>query len=157
MPESSESTLPSIITPSELNLHGVKVVDDGGKEIVRPNVLQAVVQLAILGQLARIRKSIEKEEFEGKKDSRTLAATDQLQWIDLIDRFPNTPWATATFVNDGPVNRVYIAINDALDWTPLNVGDRLPVDFTKADKRIGLIYYRCDPGNTASVRAVGKY
>ncbi len=152
----SQQRLPSIVTPRELNLP-VKVVDDEGKEIVRPDVLQAVVQLASLGQLARIRKSVEKEEFEGKKDSRTLNATDQLQWIDLIDRYPNKPWATATFFNDGPVNRVYIAINDAYDWTLLNFGETLPVDYTKADKRISLIYYRCDAGNTASVRVVGKY
>jgi len=150
----SQQRLPSIVTPRELNLP-VKVVDDEGKEIVRPDVLQAVVQLASLGQLARIRKSIEKEEFEGKKDSRTLNATDQLQWIDLINRFPNKPWATASFINDSP-NRVYISF-DALDWTPLNRGDRFLPDFTKADERIGLIYYICDPGNTASVRAVGKY
>jgi len=151
----SQQRLPSIVTPKEVRAPDIKVVDDEGKEIVRPDVLQTVVQLAQLGQLVRIRKSLEKEEFEGKKDSRTLNTTDQPQWIDLINRFPNKPWATATFFNDGP-NRVYISF-DALDWTPLNLGESLPVDFTKADSRMKLIGYRCDPGNTASVRAVGKY
>ena len=132
-----------------------EVVDETGKKVLRPDILQMVTQMAQLAQLARIRKSLEKEHFEGKKDSRTLNATDQLQWIDLIDHFPNKPWATASFFNDGP-NRAYISF-DALDWTPLNRGDRFPPDFTKADERIGLIYYICDPGNTASVRAVGKY
>lgn len=137
-----------------------EVIDEGGDRIVGPEmeaVIGLVTQMAQTLQLARIRKSVEREEFEGKKDSRTLAATDQLQWIDLIGRHPYTPWATATFFNDGPVNRVYIAINDAYDWTLLNFGETLPVDYTKADKRISLIYYRCDAGNTALVRVVGKY
>ena len=149
----------STIIPSELGkslaIPQVKVIEDG-KEIVRPDVLQAVVQLAILGQLSKIRKSLEKEEFQGEIDPRTFSASDQLQWVDLIDRHPNTPWATATFFNDGP-DPVYIALNNALNWTPINSGETLVPDFTKADERISLIYYKCDAGKTASVRAVGKY
>ncbi len=138
------------------------VVYERGKPIpIKKREDLELLQIVLLDDMAvslrEVEKSQKKEEFEGKKDSRTLNATDQLQWIDLINRFPNKPWATATFFNDGPVNRVYIAINDPLDWTPLNFGETLPVDYTKADERISLIYYRCDAGATASVRAVGKY
>ncbi|GAI59664.1 unnamed protein product, partial [marine sediment metagenome] len=42
---------PTIVTP--------KIIEEG-KEIVRPDALQAVVQLAQLGQLTKIRKALEK-------------------------------------------------------------------------------------------------
>ncbi len=144
-----------------------EVVDEEGNKIIGPEmeaVTGLVSQMAQLAQLARIRKSIEKEEFEGKIDSRTLIATDQLQWIDLIDRHPNTPWATAAFFNDGnpalpPGTNVpvHIGINDMNPNATLNTGDALPADFTKADRRISIIYYWTDAGNTTVVRAVGKY
>ena len=140
---------PTIVTP--------KIIEEG-KEVVRPDVLQAVVQLAQLGQMVKIRKSLEKEEFEGKLDDRTLSATDQLQWEDLMQDWPNTPWATAFFVNDDLVNPVYIQVNDRSNRViPLNAGETKRIDFTKADRRIDLIYYWCDAGNTATVRVEGKY
>lgn len=144
-----------------------EVVDETGRKITGPEmetVTGLVTQMAQLAQLARIRKSIEKEEFEGKIDSRTLIATDQLQWIDLIDRHPNTPWATAAFFNDGnpalpPGTNVpvHIGINDMNPFATLNTGDQIPADFTKAYRRISIIYYWCDVGNTTVVRALGKY
>lgn len=150
----------TVINPSEITkqlaIPQIKVIENG-KEIVRPDVVQAVVQLATLGQLTRIRKSLEKEEFEGIEDPRTLNATDQLQWIDLINDHPNIPWATTYFFNDGPLWPVYVAINDPAKSAPLNVGESYSADHIKADRRIEIIYYWCDTGNTASIRVVGKY
>ena len=139
------------------------VVYERGKELIKkgiPPEQQEILQLVLLDDMAvslrEIEASHKKEEFEGKKDSRTLSASDVVQWINLIKDWPHTPWTTATFFNDGP-NRVYIAINDPYDWSPLNNGDTLPADFTKADRRMEIIGYRCGTGETASVRAVGKY
>jgi len=155
------------INPSEIGkqlaIPQIKVIEDG-KEVVRPDVLQAVVQLATLGQLTRIRRSLEKEEFEGIKDDRKLSATDQLQWIDLINYHPNVPWVTAFFFNDGDISTdppgkvtVYIAINDTYSPSEIKKGESLNLDFLKADRRIEEIYYWCDTGETASVRVIGKY
>lgn len=147
----------TIINPSEegkqLTVPQIKVIEDG-KEVVRPDVLQAVVQLATLGQMTKIRKSLEKEEFEGKLDTRDLDATDELQ--SIIIEYPEKPWATATFFNDGP-DPVHIGINNTNPYATLNSKDSIGADYTKADQRIKTIYYWCDTGNTASVRAVGKY
>jgi len=118
-------------------------------------VIQAITQLATLGQLTKIRKSLEKEEFEGELDPRTFGATDVVQCLEL-DQYPNVPWATATAVNDGP-NSVFIAINGLAKPATLNLAETLSLDFTKADRRIEAVYYWCNPGNTASVRVVGKY
>lgn len=148
--------LPSIVKPEGLDTSGIKVVDDEGREIVRPDVIQAVTQLASLAQLARIRKSLEKEEYRGLQDSRTLSATDAYQVEDLVKEYPFIPWATASFINDG-TDAVYIGINRQAGATRLENGESYEADFTKADRRIELIYYWCDPTETASVRVVGKY
>lgn len=147
------------IIPSELGkqlVPQIKVVDDEGKEIMRPDVLAAVTQLATLGQLTRIRKSLEREHFEGKIDARTLSASYEMGFIELLKCWPHTPWTTATFFNDGP-DTVYIGINDMHPYATLEKGDTLPADFTKADRRIEIIYYWTNAGETASVRVVGKY
>lgn len=152
-----QEKLPSIVRPEGLDTSGIKVVDDEGREIVRPDVIQAVTQLASLAQLTRIRKSLEKEEYRGAQDSRTLDATDAYQVEDLVKEYPFIPWATASFVNDGPVYAVYIGINRQAGATRLDNGESYQADFTKADRRIELIYYWCDATETASVRVVGKY
>ena len=145
---------PTIVTP--------KVIEEG-KEIVRPDVLQAVVQLAQLGQMVKIRKALEKEEFKGKQYSITLNASDSPEVYDLTRRPPHIAWATASFFNDGdPADptaeiSVYIAINDWIGALTLKKGETHTADFAKADRRIEQVYYWCNQGETASVRVVGKY
>lgn len=136
-----------------------KVVDVEGNKIVGPEmeaVIGLVSQMAQLAQLARIRKSLEKGEFQGIVDRRNLAATDQLQWVDLIDRFPNTPWVSAFIINDGP-NDALLGINNAYNWLRIKPAETRTVNHSKADQRIETIYYQCDPGNTALVRVEGEY
>jgi len=132
-----------------------KVIEEG-KEVIRPDVIQAVTQLAQLGQLVKIRRSLAKQEFRGKLDPRTLNATDREKIIDLIDGFPNYPWISAYFFNDGP-DAVYISINRADEIHEVEYGESYSVDFSSADKRIEIIYYKCDTDETASLRVVGKY
>lgn len=151
-----QEKLPSIVRPEGLDTSGIKVVDDEGREIVRPDVIQAVTQLASLAQLTRIRKSLEKEEYRGAQDSRTLSATDAYQVEDLVKEYPFIPWATAFFVNDGD-DTVYIGINRQAGAAKVEKNESHQADFTKADRRIELIYYWCDATETASVRVVGKY
>jgi hypothetical protein len=136
-----------------------EVVDEEGRKITSPEmeaVTGLVTQLASLAQLARIRKSLEKEEFEGRLAKKTLSVTDSPQWINLLEESPHKAWITATFYNDGG-DTAYIAINKDYDYIELRDTEELPIDFSKADERIRLIYYKCNPGETASVRAVGKY
>lgn len=147
-----------IVRRQELShLPDIKVIEDG-KEVgpLPPGELQEIMQLATYGQLVRIRKSLEKEEFQGKQDSRVLDATDAYQTEDLVKKYPFIPWATASFVNDG-ADAVYIGINRQAGATKLEDGEPYEVDYTKAERRIELIYYWCDAGETASVRVVGKY
>lgn len=153
-PEPAPTSI-STISPQDITVPMMKVIEDG-REVVRPDVIQAVVQLGTLGQLARIRRSLEREHFRGELDNRDLEATDEYQHINLIDDWPNTPWATAYFFNDGP-NGVYIAINKNRPFRHLASKENLELDFTKSDKRIEFIEYYCDSGETATVNALGKY
>lgn len=150
----------TIINPSEigkqLTVPQIKVIEDG-KEVVRPDVIQAITQLASLGQLTKIRKSLEKEEFEGKMDTRTLSASEEMGVVELVNEWPYTPWATATFFSNLGSDPVYIGINSMHPFATLNAGESLLADYTKADRRMEIIYYWCDAGETASVRVVGKY
>ncbi|MBA7584011.1 hypothetical protein ES708_25963 [subsurface metagenome] len=150
---------PIVVTPKITP----KIIDEEGKEVVRPDVLEAVVQLAQLGQMVKIRKSLEKvgeslekEEFEGKLDPRPLDATDELQFITLIHDFPYTPWISAFFINNGP-DTVRIAINRPYEQFELGAHETRTVSRAHAEERIGTIFYVCDPGETASIEVTGEY
>ncbi len=135
----------------------IKVVDETGRDIVRPDVIQAVTQFAQVAQLVRIRKSLERQDFKGVLDPRVLSATEKKEFLDLITDRPYQPWINAFFVNDGP-DTVYFFINRITD-TPhtLKSGETITLDHSHADERIDQIFYYCDAGSTASVRVSGQY
>jgi hypothetical protein len=138
---------PTVVTP--------KIIEEG-KEVVRPDVVDAVTQLAVLGQLSKIRASLARQEIEGKEDPRILEATDEPKNISLVKDFPFTPWVYAYIVNDGPDTAI-IAIDDRYKEFPMGVNETLTVSRTHTDRRIQTIYYHCDPGETASIRVLGQY
>jgi hypothetical protein len=135
----------------------IQVVDENGREIVRPDVIQTVTQLATLAQLVKIRRSLEREHIKGGVDKRVLNATEELQFIDLLKEWPYTPWATAHFWNTKGPNSVIIAVNKRNYETILEKGDDEEMDFTKADERIRIIFYNCAPGETATVDVFAKF
>ncbi len=100
-------------------------------------------------------RMLQARAYCGMTDPRTLDATATLKWLSLVDGPPYIPWISASFFNDGP-DRVYIGINRP-DGSPIESGESLTVDLSGADRRIEVIFYQCDPGKTASVRAIGKY
>ncbi|MBA7586337.1 hypothetical protein ES708_28335 [subsurface metagenome] len=138
------------------------VVYERGKEVtpvpkrIPPELLQIIVLDDIQVALTKVNKHLEKAEFEGEVDPRTLSITDEIQGLALIHDWPFTPWITASFYNDG-LDTAYIAINYIFDWVPLKKGENLTIDFSKSDKRIQFIHCRCDAGEKASVRVIGKY
>ena len=149
-----EKDVQTAIAP--LGFDNIIVKDEEGKQIVRPDVIQAVTQLASLAQMVRIRKSLEREHVEGHIDAKTLSATDQPKYVDLIEEYPFTPYATVSFYNNGP-NSARLSLNNAFDWFMLDIDEGVDMDFTKADQRIEVIHYVCNPGQTASVTVRGKY
>jgi len=136
-----------------------EIVDETGKAVTGPEmeaVTGLVTQFAQLAQLAKIRKSLEKEEFEGKVDTVTLSVTSEQACLNLLGRWHYTALITAFFVNDGP-DTAHIAINEPYAWLEIKINETRTVDRTKADRRIERIYHKCDAGETASVRIEGEY
>lgn len=121
-----------------------------------PELLQIIMLDDIQVALTKVNKHLEKAEFEGEVDPRTLSVTEKIGGIALIHDWPFTPWITAAFYNEGP-DAAYIAINYTFDWVLLKKGEKADLNFSKSDKRIQFIHYKCDAGETASVRVVGKY
>ncbi|GAI60676.1 unnamed protein product, partial [marine sediment metagenome] len=97
------------------------IVYERGKEVTKapkrlpPELLQIIMLDDMQVALTKVNKHLEKAEFEGVVDPRTLSVTDKLQKISLIHDWPFTPWITAYFFNDGP-NTAYLSINYIFDW-----------------------------------------
>ena len=139
-----------------------QVLDDKGNPIVGPAldaVLNRVSSFAMLANMAKIRKAVERPQFQGIVDEITLVCSQTETVTDILNRplvKNSPPWIAATFFNDGP-NTAYVGINSRTNFFTIKVGESHPTDFARADVRIHTLYYWCDPGNTASVRAKGKY
>lgn len=126
-------------------------------EIIDIEVRQLLTQLASLSQLTQITKKLAKEEFQGQLDPRTLDTTDRLKWLDLLEEWPHKAWISGYFINDGP-NTAEIAINRWPEKRHLiKINETLTINQEHADERIEKLFYKCDTGETASVRAVGQY
>ncbi|MBA7695800.1 hypothetical protein ES703_104436 [subsurface metagenome] len=102
--------------------------------------------------------------YTGLTDYRILDADGQLRWLSLVDAPPFTPWITASFFNDGDVTTdppgavsVYIAINNPDALVELKKGESQYADFSFAQRRIEIIFYKTDPSKKARVRVEGKY
>ena len=70
----------------------------------------------------------------------------------------------ASFFNDGDITTdppeptsAYIAINNPDAMVELKKGESQHADFSFAQRRIEIIFYRAEPGKKASVRVEGKY
>ena len=141
------------IDPSKVN------VTEDGKKVMRPDVLQTLINFAQLAQLNRIRKQAERQKFEGKTDSRTLDATDKLQVLNLIYGNPYVPWINVFVINYG-ADTCYVAINNINKpncWHEIKVDETRTFNQSGAEERIGLFFYKCDGGETATLHVEAHY
>ena len=106
--------------------------------------------------VTQLAQYLEAQAYVGLTDDRVLTGTPTMQWLNLISDSPYHPWITAYFFNDGP-HSVFIGINNPDELTQLAMGEDKTVDMTGADRRIEFIFYKCNQGERASVRAIGKY
>ncbi len=104
------------------------------------------------------------QSYTGLTDKRVLDVIPTLQWINLISDPPFTPWMSASFFNDGDITTVpsgeasaFIAINNPDELHEIAKGETFDVNMVGAQRRIEFVFYKSNPGERASVRAVGKY
>lgn len=105
--------------------------------------------------LNKINKSLKVTQFQGGAGVITLNADEKYRYIVLWHVYPYTPLFTAHFFNDGP-DEVFVSVNGEADM-PLKKGANALYDFIKAERKIEVISYYCDPGETASVRVGAKW
>jgi len=115
-----------------------QVVDDEGKRIVGPEleaVTQLVTQMAQVAQLARIRKTLERQEAQMEKIpegrmrpfEKTITGNAIEMWkvIDDVGQKCNS----GTVYNDGP-NEVWVCLNDIRDgFQEIKEGESLDFSF----------------------------
>lgn len=111
-----------------------------------------------------VARSYAAQTYLGLTDYRVLEADGQLRWISLVDASPFMPWITASFFNDGDITTdppgevsVYLAINNPDALVELKKGENQYANFSFAERRIEIIFYKTDPGKKANVRVEGKY
>jgi hypothetical protein len=148
--------LPAVMSPSDIAVPKMRVVDERGNEIVRPDVLAAITQMAQLGQMVRMRKALERKQIQGRTFQLIFDATSQVQSYDILNTAPYIPWASMALANLGP-DPVWISINNLHDYFKMLRFAELPVDYTEADRRIELLAYKCDAGQSASIQVIPTY
>lgn len=96
------------------------------------------------------------QSYQGDVESKTLYATDIVQYWDLINQEPYTPLISVYLINRG-ASRVFVAINSAQDWMEIWPGETRTISQIGADRRIELVLYKCDPGLTSVIEAEGHF
>lgn len=96
------------------------------------------------------------QSYTGLTDERILEANRYLQWINLVSDPPYTPWISASLQNDGPQS-VFIAVNNPGEMLEIANGEGQELSMVGAARRIEFLFYKCNTGETASVRVIGKY
>ena len=136
-----------------------QVVDQYGKAVPGPEmeaVMRVVVQYAQLAQLVRIRRSMEREHFQGKLAIRDIQSTDQPQVIDYLLGDPLAPVIGVFVINYGP-DTLKVAVNEPYEFVVVRANETRTINHTKADERINRLYYQCEPGETAAAVVEGSY
>ena len=128
-------------------------------------IMMIVVMVAVMSQfmspLAQAAQaqaqSLQSMQYEGRTDNREIdVPSGSIVYIDLIHNAPQTPWSWALFENDGP-NNVEIGLNEPNDRFILSPGESKTVDRIAARERISIIFFYCEPTETAHVRITGEY
>jgi hypothetical protein len=88
---------------------------------------------------------------EGKFGPITVPVTDRPTVLSPQNT-PTMPWILITIFNDGPLNGVYIRVNEDLvqTHTPLNPGENITIGF--GQPKINKVTLICLPTLTCSVR-----
>jgi len=136
-----------------------KIFQDVGAEVptdqnrIDPKVMQAIMSMAMVGQITKLRKNAEDNTSSGWMQGFTFNLTDT-QIPAGGFKLEKDRLAQSIYVhNDGPSN-VYLGLNQNDNPSVLGPGETLLLDF--GGHKLELIYLRCDTGLTSVVRATVK-
>ena len=129
----------------------IEVVDERGREVVRPDVVSFIMQATATAQLVKLRKL---EESKVPSGSKSIDYTVSDAGLVLRN---DPPWISFSLANDGP-NGVFVEVGDpsphALDDGAVASGESYAFDAVYAViERLDL---RCSAGETAAIRIKAK-
>lgn len=140
------------------------IVDEEGNKIVGPeleSVTQLVTQMAQVAQLARIRKTLERQEAQMEKiPEGRLRPFEKTVTGDTIERWEviddvGQKCSSGTVYNDGPQS-CWIALNDIRDgFQEVKEGESL--DFSFKHPVIERFFFYSTAAGTASLRIPLEY
>ena len=121
-------------------------------------IMMAVMMMVVISQMVTpVATYAQSQMFQGKTDAREInVPSDKLTWIDVVHYPPYTPWSWALFENMGPYS-VEIAINDPGERLILFPGGNKTVNRLGAMERISIVFFYCNPTETAKVLVTGEY
>lgn len=132
------------------NLPMIPVLDQQGREVVRPDVVQMVTQLSQLAQLTRLRR-LEESKIPSHTETFEHTVSDEDFTLYL-----SPPWISVSVVNRG-ADAVHIEVNS---------GGRIPVkadipadedfEYNAVYANIISITFRAEAGGSAQLDVKGK-
>lgn len=129
-------------------IKGTEVMDEG-RRVVRPDVMQFLVQAASLSQLVKMRK-LEESKVPAGTASLNFTANTTIKKILL-----HVPWISFALVNDG-AGKIKVAVNDETELlygTEIDSGETYTLDCVYPVIRV--LYIQTVSG-TATVRIRAK-
>lgn len=117
-------------------------------------VMVLLMQSLVVPTAQSAQRYFTSQSFQGVVESKVLFVTDAVQYWDLVNQDPYTPLISVYLINRG-VNGVYVAINAAQDWMILLPGETRTISQIGADKRIELLFYKCDTSLASVIEAEG--
>lgn len=124
-------------------------ITEGGKNAMRPDVMQFLMTAAIASQAVKVRKYFDDRESEGWTQNWQLAITPAVQRVGCT-------WPAQSFyiINDGP-SQIFVSINySGRTATPLNMTEDLFLDFET--HKLKRFYVWCLLPAGAAARAMVK-
>jgi len=137
----------SIVTQSSPEVD----ITEGGKNIIRPDVLDSIMLAKMTREMTQIRRYFEDITAKGFISPMTLNITQVRQEIVLPYVAQAMTIINNTALAGGSI--VYVWINTLMKPPhTMNPGEVFNINFI--NHVLAKVYFQCDPGNTSIVRAV---
>lgn len=131
--------------------------DEEGRRVVRPDVLNFVMLATIAAHTSKSAK-IEKALYDHEKDIEGEGLV-RLMNLTISDEFSKwilpEVWQSCSITNDGQ-HEVYVWFND-LYTQEIRIDPYETLDHNTITHKIRVLYFKCNDGESTTVRIMGSY
>jgi len=123
-------------------------------------IIMMIVMVSVLSSVAtssaQTAQVMQAMTHEGKRYEKHLVATDKLSYLDFLSNTPYKPLMFVEVENDGP-GGVWWAVNNPDDRYWIKSGGSDGAERYSTQERIIAVFFKCNPGETASLHVYGEY